>query len=80
MRSSVTPVQFIVPLRDGYVGPALLLAPERCLGRGTVHEDIDAGHRVVLRDPAAIAARIDRFAAQHHVQRSGNGRRLKSDG
>jgi hypothetical protein len=26
---------------------------------------VDAGHWVVLRDPVGIAARIDRFAAQH---------------
>ncbi|MGF6241520.1 pimeloyl-ACP methyl ester carboxylesterase [Paraburkholderia sp. GAS38] len=58
------PVQFIVPLRDHYVGPALSLGLEHWLGDYT-REPIDAGHWVVLRDPAGIAARIDRFAAQH---------------
>ena len=63
-RRAHAPVQFIVPLRDRYVGPALSLGLEKWLGDYT-RETIDAGHWVVLRDPVDIAARIDRFAAQH---------------
>ena len=63
-RPAHAPVQFIVPLRDRYVGPALSLGLEEWLGDYT-RETIDAGHWVVLRDPAGIAARIDRFASQH---------------
>ncbi|WP_144155563.1 alpha/beta fold hydrolase [Paraburkholderia sp. BCC1885] len=63
-RRAHAPVQFIVPLRDRYVGPALSLGLETWLGDYT-RETIDAGHWVVLRDPVDIAARIDRFAAQH---------------
>ncbi|SDH89709.1 alpha/beta fold hydrolase [Paraburkholderia phenazinium] len=66
------PVQFIVPLRDRYVGPALSLGLEAWLGDYT-RETIDAGHWVVLRDPAGIAARIDRFAAQHPALNRVNG-------
>jgi pimeloyl-ACP methyl ester carboxylesterase len=63
-RPAHAPVQFIVPLRDRYVGPALSLGLEAWLGDYT-RETIDAGHWVVLRDPAGIATRIDRFASQH---------------
>jgi pimeloyl-ACP methyl ester carboxylesterase len=63
-RRAHAPVQFIVPLRDRYVGPALSLGLEKWLG-DYAREPIDAGHWVVLRDPVGIAARIDRFAAQH---------------
>jgi hypothetical protein len=41
-----------------------LIGLEKWLGDYT-REPIDAGHWVVLRDPVNIAARIDRFAAQH---------------
>ena len=63
-RRAHAPVQFIVPVRDRYVGPALSLGLEKWLGDYT-REPIDAGHWVVLRDPEGIAARIDHFAAQH---------------
>jgi pimeloyl-ACP methyl ester carboxylesterase len=63
-RRAHAPVQFIVPLRDRYVAPALSLGLEKWLG-DYAREPIDAGHWVVLRDPVGIAARIDRFAAQH---------------
>ena len=63
-RPAHAPVQFIVPLRDRYVGPALSLGLEEWLGDYT-RDTIDAGHWVVLRDPVGIAARIDRFASQH---------------
>jgi hypothetical protein len=63
-RRAHAPVQFIVPLRDRYVGPALSLGLEKWLGDYT-REPIDAGHWVVLRDPVGIAASIDRFAVQH---------------
>jgi pimeloyl-ACP methyl ester carboxylesterase len=63
-RRAHAPVQFIVPLRDRYVGPALSLGLEAWLG-DYVRETIDAGHWVVLRDPAGIASKIDRFAALH---------------
>ncbi|MGF6725489.1 pimeloyl-ACP methyl ester carboxylesterase [Paraburkholderia sp. GAS41] len=62
-RRAHAPVQFIVPLRDRYVGPALSLGLEKWLGDYT-RETIDAGHWVVLRDPVDIAAKIDRFAAR----------------
>lgn len=63
-RAAHAPVQFIVPLRDRYVGPALSLGLERWLGDYT-RETIDAGHWVVLRDAPGIAARIDAFATVH---------------
>jgi len=63
-RPAHAPVQFIVPLRDRYVGPALSSGLEEWLGDYT-RDTIDAGHWVVLRDPVGIAARIDRFASQH---------------
>lgn len=63
-RAAHAPVQFIVPLRDRYVGPALSLGLDKWLG-DYARATIDAGHWVVLRDPAGIAARIDRFVASH---------------
>lgn len=68
-RHAHAPVQFIVPLRDRYVGPALSLGLEPWLGAYGRHE-IDAGHWVVLREPERIAAAIERFVEQH---RPGNG-------
>lgn len=59
-------MQFIVPLRDRYVGPALSLGLEPWLGDYT-RDTIDAGHWVVLRDAPGIAARIDAFAALHPI-------------
>ncbi|RFU44133.1 alpha/beta fold hydrolase [Paraburkholderia sp. DHOC27] len=63
-RHAHAPVQFIVPLRDRYVGPALSLGLERWLGDYT-RDTVDAGHWVVLRDAPGIAARIDAFATRH---------------
>ncbi|QQC67439.1 alpha/beta fold hydrolase [Paraburkholderia ginsengisoli] len=68
-RRAHAPVQFIVPLRDRYVGPELSLGLHGWLGAYERHE-IDAGHWVVLRDPALIAASIERFVEQH---RTGHG-------
>jgi pimeloyl-ACP methyl ester carboxylesterase len=62
-RAAHAPVQFIVPLRDRYVGPALSLGLERWLGQYT-RTTVDAGHWVVLRNAPEIAARIDEFAAK----------------
>ncbi|QCP53968.1 alpha/beta fold hydrolase [Trinickia violacea] len=58
------PVLFIVPKHDRYVGPALSVGLDRWLGPYQ-REEIDAGHWVILRDPARIAASIDRFVTQH---------------
>lgn len=71
-RAAHAPVQFIAPLRDLYVGPALSLGLEGWLGDYT-RDTIDAGHWVVLRDCAGIAERIDRFAAQHPALSRVNG-------
>lgn len=71
-RPAHAPVQFVVPLRDRYVGPALSLGLEAWLGHYT-RETIDAGHWVVLRDPVGIATRIDRFASQHPSPSRVNG-------
>jgi pimeloyl-ACP methyl ester carboxylesterase len=60
------PVQFIVPLRDRYVGPELSLGLEHWLG-AYERDEIDASHWVVLRDPALIAARIERFVERIEV-------------
>jgi len=67
-RHTHAPVQFIVPLRDRYVGPALSLGLEGWLG-AYERTEIDAGHWVVLHDPALIAAHIARFvdAKQMHA-------------
>lgn len=63
-RHAHAPVQFIVPLRDRYVGPDLSVGLEHWLGAYERHE-IDAGHWVVLREPAEIATRIARFVERH---------------
>ncbi|WP_025600825.1 alpha/beta fold hydrolase [Burkholderia sp. WSM2230] len=63
-RHAHAPVQFIVPLRDRYVGPELSLAHEAWLG-AYERVEIDAGHWVVLREPQVIAAHIERFVARH---------------
>ncbi|GAB2888292.1 alpha/beta fold hydrolase [Paraburkholderia jirisanensis] len=63
-RSAHAPVQFIVPLRDPYVGPALSVGLETWLGPYR-REEIDAGHWVVLREPMRVAASIARFIARH---------------
>ncbi|NYH17245.1 alpha/beta fold hydrolase [Paraburkholderia bryophila] len=68
-RHAHAPVQFIVPLRDRYVGPALSLGLEGWLGSYR-RTEIDAGHWVVLREPERIAAMIEGFVAQ---QRTGFG-------
>jgi pimeloyl-ACP methyl ester carboxylesterase len=70
-RHAHAPVQFIVPLHDRYVGPALSLGLERWLGNGYAREEIDAGHWVVLRAPGAIATRVDRFAARYEAGGTG---------
>ena len=71
-RRAHAPVQFIVPLRDRYVGPALSLGLERWLGRYERIE-IDAGHWVVLREPERIAANIARFVDAHHEHDADRG-------
>ncbi|HZZ09228.1 MAG TPA: alpha/beta fold hydrolase [Paraburkholderia sp.] len=63
-RHAHAPVQFIVPLRDRYVGPALSVGLESWLGAYS-RTEIDAGHWVVLREPELIAAHITRFVEQH---------------
>jgi pimeloyl-ACP methyl ester carboxylesterase len=69
-RPAQAPVQFIVPLRDRYVGPELSLGLEGWLG-AYERVEIDAGHWVVLRDPARIAAAIDGFVQRHRTDRGG---------
>jgi pimeloyl-ACP methyl ester carboxylesterase len=69
-RHAHAPVQFIVPLRDRYVGPALSLGLERWLG-AYERTEIDAGHWVVLRDPERIAAGIERFVERHRQNTGG---------
>jgi pimeloyl-ACP methyl ester carboxylesterase len=66
-RHAHAPVQFIVPLRDRYVGPELSIGLEGWLGTYT-RTEIDAGHWVVLREPERIAAGIERFVEQHRTQ------------
>jgi hypothetical protein len=68
-------VQFIVPLRDRYAGPALSPVLERWLGAYRRIE-IDAGHWLVLRELERIAARIERFVAGHREGCS-NGQRTR---
>ncbi|CAH2808334.1 MAG: Hydrolase, alpha/beta fold family [uncultured Paraburkholderia sp.] len=63
-RHAHAPVQFIVPLRDRYVGPELSLGQEIWLGPYE-RVEIDAGHWAVLREPELIAAHIARFVARH---------------
>jgi pimeloyl-ACP methyl ester carboxylesterase len=58
------PVQFIVPLRDRYVGPELSLGQEAWLGPYD-RVELDAGHWVVLSEPQLVAAHIERFVARH---------------
>jgi pimeloyl-ACP methyl ester carboxylesterase len=65
-RHAHAPVQFIVPLRDRYVGPELSLGLEGWLG-AYQRIEIDAGHWVVLREPARIAADIEHFVQQHRT-------------
>ena len=73
-RHAHAPVQFIVPLRDRYVGPELSIGLEGWLGPYS-RTEIDAGHWVVLREPERIAAGIERFVEQHRAQQpSDNGR------
>ncbi|RKE39319.1 pimeloyl-ACP methyl ester carboxylesterase [Paraburkholderia sp. BL23I1N1] len=67
-RHAHAPVQFIVPLRDRYVGPELSIGLEGWLGAYSRME-IDAGHWVVLREPERIAAGIERFVEQHRAPR-----------
>ncbi len=69
-RHAHAPVQFIVPLRDRYVGPALSPGLEGWLGSYDRIE-IDVGHWVVLRDPERIAASIERFVARHQASHGG---------
>ncbi|MCX4147285.1 alpha/beta fold hydrolase [Paraburkholderia madseniana] len=66
-RHAHAPVQFIVPLRDRYVGPELSIGLEGWLGPYS-RTEIDAGHWVVLREPERIATAIERFVEQHRVQ------------
>jgi pimeloyl-ACP methyl ester carboxylesterase len=66
-RHAHAPVQFIVPLRDRYVGPELSIGLEGWLGPYS-RTEIDAGHWVVLREPECIATAIERFVEQHRVQ------------
>jgi hypothetical protein len=63
-------VQFIVPLCDRHVGPELSLGLQGRLGAYERHE-IDAGHWVVLREPALIAASIERFVSRHRTDEDG---------
>lgn len=63
-RHAHAPVQFVVPLRDRYVGPALSIGLERWLG-GYTRVEVDAGHWVVLRDPECVAEHIRRFVRAH---------------
>jgi pimeloyl-ACP methyl ester carboxylesterase len=71
-RRAHAPVQFIVPLRDRYVGPELSLGLEGWLG-AYERIEIDAGHWVVLREPERIAAGIERFVERHRTDHRGPG-------
>ncbi|CAE6825413.1 hypothetical protein R69746_06249 [Paraburkholderia aspalathi] len=71
-RHAHAPVQFIVPLRDRYVGPELSIGLEGWLGPYS-RTEIDAGHWVVLREPERIAAGIERFVEQHLALQADNG-------
>jgi pimeloyl-ACP methyl ester carboxylesterase len=71
-RHAHAPVQFIVPLRDRYVGPELSLGQDAWLGPYERIE-IDAGHWVVLREPQVVAAHIERFVARHLYRPGGSG-------
>jgi pimeloyl-ACP methyl ester carboxylesterase len=70
-RHAHAPVQFLVPLRDRYVGPALSLGLEGWLG-AYERIEIDAGHWVVLREPERIAASIERFVERHRTDHGGS--------
>jgi pimeloyl-ACP methyl ester carboxylesterase len=67
VRHAHAPVQFIVPLRDRYVGPQLSIGLEGWLGAYS-RTEIDAGHWVVLREPERVAAGIERFVEQHRAR------------
>lgn len=69
-RHAHAPVQFIVPLRDRYVGRELSLGLEGWLG-AYERVEIDAGHWVVLREPARIAADIERFVQRYRTDHGG---------
>ncbi|MFM0732075.1 alpha/beta fold hydrolase [Paraburkholderia sediminicola] len=71
-RLAHTPVQFIVPLRDRYVGPELSIGLEGWLGAYS-RTEIDAGHWVVLCEPERIATAIEGFVEQHRQLPAGNG-------
>ncbi|ASW00694.1 alpha/beta fold hydrolase [Paraburkholderia aromaticivorans] len=70
-RHAHAPVQFLVPLHDRYVGPALSLGLEGWLG---AHErvEMDAGHWVVLREPERVAAAIASFVERHRTDHGGS--------
>jgi pimeloyl-ACP methyl ester carboxylesterase len=78
-RHAHAPVQFLVPIRDRYVGPPLSLGLERWLGSYT-REEIDASHWVVLRDPLRIATGIGRFVDQHAVPRDSDAVNARTAG
>jgi len=71
-RRAHAPVHFIVLLRDRYVGPALSLGLESWIGPHS-RDEIDAGHWVVLRDPASVAASIDAFIGKREASRQTDG-------
>src|SRR5262245_38942530 len=71
-RHAHAPVHFIVPLRDRYVGPALSLGLDAWIGPHS-RDEIDAGHWVVLRDPARVAASIDGFVTAREASRQTSG-------
>ncbi|WP_345814681.1 alpha/beta fold hydrolase [Paraburkholderia sp. PREW-6R] len=71
-RHAHAPVLFIVPLRDRYVSPALSLGLEGWLG-AYERIEIDAGHWVVLREPARIAACIDGFVVRQTASGEASG-------
>ena len=59
-RHAAAPVQLIVPLRDNYASPALFEELHQWVPQ-LYRVDIDAGHWVIMSDPADIAARIGGF-------------------
>ncbi|WDD91985.1 alpha/beta fold hydrolase [Burkholderia sp. FERM BP-3421] len=65
-RYARAPVQILAPRFDRYVTPAMSANLERWLGPHR-RELLDGAHWIVLRDAALIAARIDRFAAEHEA-------------
>ena len=60
LRYAACPVQLIVPTRDNYVGVALFEDLHRWVPE-LYRRDIDAGHWVLLSDPALIATAIAEF-------------------